>query len=84
MYNDKSDSSNAPIAEEVKFLTNCDFILEMAKKCKGPVRIVPKDGNSLIMIGWNDFWETFGILYPDGEREKIEEECRKLIKSQDL
>ncbi len=43
MYNDKSDSSNSPVAEEVKFLTNCDFILEMAKKCKGPVRIVPKD-----------------------------------------
>lgn len=35
-------------------------------------------GNSLVLIGWEDYWNCFGILYPDGERKRIEELCSKI------
>ena len=39
--------------------------------------ILEESGSNLVLIGWNDYWERFGALYPVGEKEKIEEACRR-------
>lgn len=78
MSNGKWDIADFPIITELEFANDLDAVLERIDKKEGPFRIINDDGNSLILMEWDEYWRKFGVLYPDGERERIEEECRKL------
>lgn len=78
MSSGKWDIADFPIITELEFANDLDAVLERIDKKEGPFRIINDDGNSLILMEWDEYWRKFGVLYPDGERERIEEECRKL------
>ncbi len=55
-----------------------EIILQRIDSGEGPFVIRSVTGNSLVLIGWEDYWNCFGILYTDGERKRIEELCSKI------
>ena len=56
--------------------TDCDAVLAMLKECGKPVLILDGDKPDAVLIAWEDFWRRFGVLYPEGERERVEAACR--------
>lgn len=55
---------------------NVDAVLEMVNDGNGPILIRSEGYPDLLLIGWEDYWERFGMLHKPGEREDIEEACR--------
>ena len=73
----KWDISLFPVITQAEFIDDPDAVLERIDRGEGPFIILEESGSKLVLIGWNDYWERFGALYPVGEKEKIEEACRR-------
>lgn len=69
--------SELPVISQTAFESNPDAILERIGNGEGPFLIQELDGRKLVLIGWDDYWNLFGLLYPAGERERMEALCRK-------
>ena len=71
------DLQNLPAVSQSEFIDRFDEILAAIDSGKGPYLIFCDNGNNLLLFGWDDYWLRFGCLYPDGEKERIEEECQR-------
>lgn len=78
----KWDSACFPVIEEAQFVHDYESICERAKT-EGPFMIKNQDGRQLILFSFDDYFNRFGILYPPGEKERIEAECRRLYQEQE-
>lgn len=56
---------------------NFDNILNRIEQGDGPFIIYAENGPDALLFGWEDYWERFGCLYPPGEKERVEEECKR-------
>ncbi len=54
-----------------------DAVMEKVERGRGPILINANNGHACLLFEWNDYWERFGWLHEPGERQRIEEECRK-------
>ena len=54
-----------------------DAVVGMVTGGNSPIRILGNDGDSLVMMAWEQYKELFGSLHAPGELEEIEESCRK-------
>lgn len=54
-----------------------DAAMEEVECGRGPILIKANNGHECLLFEWNDYWERFGWLHEPGERQRIEEECRK-------
>ena len=70
------DYTALPSVTENKFIKDPDTYLERVDKGESPYLIIGSDGSKLLLFGWEDYWNRFGALYSDGERERIEEACK--------
>lgn len=77
MLKNKWDISSFPVVTQPEIETNLDMILDRIERGEGPFVIIGNDGQRLVLIGWEDYWNHFGLLYPPGERERVEDECRR-------
>lgn len=73
----KWDIASFPVITQAELVENLDEILEQINRGEGPFLILEDTDAKLVLIGWNDYWEHFGLLYPVGEKERIEELCRR-------
>ena len=70
------DYSSFPSVTEDEFVKDPDVYLERVNQGDGPFLIHNNDGRKLLLFGWEDYCRRFGTLYPEGEKERIEEACR--------
>ena len=82
MLKNRWEISSFPVITQTEIETDLDAILDRIERGEGPFVILSNDGQRLILIGWEDYWSHFGLLYPLGERERIEEECRRQLDSE--
>jgi PHD/YefM family antitoxin component YafN of YafNO toxin-antitoxin module len=61
-----------------EFEQSFDEIMEQIEAGLSPILIVSSEGKKLLIFEWEDYWKRMGWLYPPGEKEKAEEECRRV------
>ena len=71
------DYDTLPAVTEAEFVKDPDAYLEKVSQGESPYLIIRNSGSRLLLFDWEDYWRRFGTLYPDGERERIEEACRQ-------
>lgn len=77
MLKNKWEIPSFPVVTQAEIETDLDTILDRIERGEGPFVILGNDGQRLVLIGWEDYWSHFGMLYPHGERERVEAECRR-------
>lgn len=77
MLTNNLDISKFPSVTETAFQEDPDTILERVRNGEGPFQILCNTGSNLLLFSWEDYWSYFGCIYPPGEKERIEEECRR-------
>lgn len=77
MLKNKWEISSFPVVTQAEIEKDLDTILDRIERGEGPFVILGNDGQRLVLVGWEDYWNHFGLLYPSGERERIEDECRR-------
>jgi len=71
------DYESLPTVTEDELPKELDSILERVNNGESPFLIRCNRGTDLLLFGWDDYWNRFESLYPPGERERVEEACRK-------
>lgn len=66
-----------PSITEAEFHEDFDRILERVDCGEGPFQILCENGSNLLLFSWDEYWSHFGCIYPSGEKERIEEACRR-------
>ena len=74
------DYDALPSVTEDAFIKDPDAYLEKVSQGESPYLIISNSGSKLLLFDWEDYWRRFGMLYPDGERERIEAACRQAEK----
>lgn len=77
MLKNKWEISSLPVVTQAEIEKDLDVILDRIERGEGPFVILGNDGQRLVLIGWADYWNHFGLLYSTGEREVVEDECRR-------
>lgn len=70
--------SSFPSITQEELETDFEKVLQRIDLLQGPFLVRSAEGNSLILLSWEDYWEHFETLYPDGEREHIEKLCSNI------
>lgn len=70
--------STLPKIAQTEVEKNLDRILQQIDNGAGPFLVCSDTGKTLVLMGWDDYWEHFEILYPKGERERIENMCNNM------
>lgn len=83
MLKNKWEISSFPVVTQAEIEKDLDVILDRIERGEGPFVIFGNDGQRLVLIGWADYWNHFGLLYSTGEREGVEDECRRQRESFD-
>lgn len=71
------DYSTLPSVTEDEFTKDPETYFERVHHGEIPLLIINNDGQKYLLFDWEDYWRRFGMLYPDGEKERVEEACRK-------
>lgn len=77
MWMNNGDISTFPTITESEFQEDFDRILERVDRGEGPFQILCEIGSNLLLLSWDEYWSCFGCIYPAGEKERIEEACRR-------
>ena len=77
MLENKWDIFSFATVSQTEIESDIDSICDRVEHGEGPFLIIGDDEQQMIMMGWEEYWSLFGLLYPPGEREKIEEACRQ-------
>jgi len=77
MLNKRKDLSCFESITQQELELNFDSILNRIEQGDGPFLIHTENGADALLFGWEDYWERFGCLYPPGEKERVEEECKR-------
>ncbi len=60
-----------------EFEQSFDEIMGQVEVGLSPILIIGNEENSMLVFQWEDYWKRVGWLYPPGEKERIEEQCRQ-------
>ena len=71
------DYSTLPSGTEDEFVKDPETYFARVHQGESPLWIINNDGRKYLLFDWEDYWKRFGMLYPDGEKERVEEACRK-------
>lgn len=66
-----------PSVTEDELLRDIDAILKRVNQGESPILICCNSGSKLLLFSWEDYWNRYAALYPEGERERVEEACRQ-------
>jgi len=75
--NNPIDFLHIPSITEDELVKDTDAILERVNHGVSPILVVSNTGSNLLLFAWNDYWNRFASLYPEGEKDRVEEACRK-------
>ena len=77
MLESKWDIFAFATVSQTEIESDIDSICDCVEHGGSPFLLLGDDGLRMIIMGWEEYWSLFGLLHPPGEREKIEEECKK-------
>lgn len=78
MQNKNIDLSCFHTVTQQELELDFESVLDRIEQGEGPFLILTENGPDALLFGWEDYWKRFGSLYPPGEKERVEEECRKI------
>lgn len=59
-----------------------DLIWDQVENGGGPVLIRDEGEPDLLLFGWEDYWQRYGLFHKPGEREAIESEAKRLYEAE--
>ena len=74
------DITSFSVITQAEIESSFESVVERLDRGGGPFLILMGEKPSLILMSWEDYWDRFGVLHPEGERSQIEDACRKSCK----